>query len=529
MNNISIRGELFQEGLFFETGLEGSFWYERHLDFDACILENFLDDVPEYYFFHRSLLKYNIQTKKYIYGGELSFSWDNPGFQEFVFQSSRGSKAGGNHDPIIIVGNENFTAENGVTGGSGTENDPFIIENWVIVGNGSVKTGIFISNTTAAFVIRNCTISNFSGEDYIAIHLYNVTAGRIENVETFKNYDGIAIRQSSFINVENCVCHDNYGVFATGIYVFRSHHIIINDCEVYRMRCSMTQIAACGIRLWGASYCIIKNSSCYLNSGFGIELGLWEMEFPVQYNVIENCTIYKNSLGGIELFMIYLYWYEIKDDVNRGYNRISDCVVYDNGHVPIPGMSTAGSGIYLWNIDDTVVEDCVIYENGVGMTILDSCNNLVSNCTLYGHWMPAYYGEGIDIFDSWTKVIKNNTIEHCDIFDQGVGIQCSGGYQTIIRSNNIYNHALYGLELSKWFGIAATGVVQGNNIYNNSEGNRFDRLTFFDARDNWWGSPLGPSRFLGLRGDVIWIRLGFAVCLRFPWATKPFVDAGVMS
>ena len=36
------------------------------------------------------------------------------------------------HDPIYIDGNEDFTPANGVTSGSGTENDPYIIENWDI-------------------------------------------------------------------------------------------------------------------------------------------------------------------------------------------------------------------------------------------------------------------------------------------------------------------------------------------------------------------------------------------------------------
>ncbi|NIP67606.1 MAG: hypothetical protein GWN76_06265, partial [candidate division Zixibacteria bacterium] len=36
------------------------------------------------------------------------------------------------HDPIYIDGNEDFTPENGVVSGSGTENDPYVIEGWVI-------------------------------------------------------------------------------------------------------------------------------------------------------------------------------------------------------------------------------------------------------------------------------------------------------------------------------------------------------------------------------------------------------------
>ena len=46
------------------------------------------------------------------------------------------------HDPIYIHGNDDFTSENGVTGGSGTSNDPYIIEDWDI--NASSQDGIFL-------------------------------------------------------------------------------------------------------------------------------------------------------------------------------------------------------------------------------------------------------------------------------------------------------------------------------------------------------------------------------------------------
>ncbi|MDI6707562.1 MAG: hypothetical protein QME47_00485 [Candidatus Thermoplasmatota archaeon] len=52
------------------------------------------------------------------------------------------------HEPILIDGNENFTAENGVSNPSaeGTESDPYIIENWDI--DASTANGIEIRDTT---------------------------------------------------------------------------------------------------------------------------------------------------------------------------------------------------------------------------------------------------------------------------------------------------------------------------------------------------------------------------------------------
>ena len=525
----NVRGKLSQTESLFDISNKVNRFYLMQTNFDDCILRNDCTNSTDYKYSYlqRSFLKDNLQTGKYINDCKEVL---NPQISNYQYGRDD-SETTGIHDPISIIGNENFTAENGVTGGSGIAEDPYILEGWVIIGNSSTETGIFISNTTAIFVIRNCSISNFYSEDFYGINLDNVSAGRIEGVEAFKNYIGIKIRYSSFIDVENCVCRDNYGVYATGIFVVRSHHIIITDCKCYRMRCSLSWIAADGIKLWGASYCQIKNSTCHSNSQYGIDMILYEKEFPLQYNVVENCTIYKNECGGIVVSMCFgLPWKDFRD-LRHGHNRISDCIVYDNGHLNVPGIISAGPGIWLSEIDDSIVENCVLYENGIGVKITNSCNNHISNCTMYGHWQPpTCFGCGVFICDSgllFGRIMRNNTIEHCDIFNQDVGFFSYSAIQTIIWDNNIYDHTYYGIYVDKTF-TPSIGVIHGNNIYNNTEGNRFYALTFFDARNNWWGSSFGPSRWPGhFRGDVIWTRL-VCICLRFPWATKPFADAGVV-
>ena len=59
--------------------------------------------------------------------------------------------------PIYIFGDEGFTWENGVIGGSGTPDDPYIIEGWVIDTLG-YDYGIYIDHTTAHFVLRDCIV-----------------------------------------------------------------------------------------------------------------------------------------------------------------------------------------------------------------------------------------------------------------------------------------------------------------------------------------------------------------------------------
>ncbi|MFL0809741.1 MAG: hypothetical protein K6L76_04945 [Agarilytica sp.] len=63
------------------------------------------------------------------------------------------------HNPIVISSNSDFTAANGVTSGSGTSADPYIISGWEIT-SGSIC--ISISNTTAFFTIQDNLCHNNS-------------------------------------------------------------------------------------------------------------------------------------------------------------------------------------------------------------------------------------------------------------------------------------------------------------------------------------------------------------------------------
>jgi hypothetical protein len=71
------------------------------------------------------------------------------------------------HAPIYINGDENFTEENGVTGGSGTINDPYIIEGWNITKAPAIR----LKYTSSYFVIQNCLLSVQSGSGFAVIEL----------------------------------------------------------------------------------------------------------------------------------------------------------------------------------------------------------------------------------------------------------------------------------------------------------------------------------------------------------------------
>jgi parallel beta-helix repeat protein len=156
------------------------------------------------------------------------------------------------HSPISIDGNDEFTAKNGVTGGSGTENDPYIIEGWDIKPS-FLRSGIKIKNVNAHFVIKNCYIHQ--GGKNEGIVFYDVHNGIIDN---------------------NIITGNSHGICLGGQY----------EC---------------------CRYNVISNNSIYLNTHNGIVFA-HTMDFHL-YNTITNNYIINN--GGTGIYSEMSYFHEI--------------------------------------------------------------------------------------------------------------------------------------------------------------------------------------------------------------------------
>lgn len=86
------------------------------------------------------------------------------------------------HPIILIDGNGSFTATNGVTSGTGTNTNPYIIEGWNIThfsSDASNFYGIRIRNTNAHFTIRNVYLCG-EGTSSFGVQFDNVTDGQVQ-------------------------------------------------------------------------------------------------------------------------------------------------------------------------------------------------------------------------------------------------------------------------------------------------------------------------------------------------------------
>ncbi len=153
------------------------------------------------------------------------------------------------HTPIGIVGNANFTAANGVTGGNGTADNPYVITNWNITDSWSAGSGVFLMDTNAYVLIRDLyivsTYTDLEPAGPMGLQLMNVSHVDVEQVTVVRNayaFDlGLGGHRASNVTIRNSTAISN----AAGVVVwdsssdvhiegdrFQASDIIVGDCPV---------------------------------------------------------------------------------------------------------------------------------------------------------------------------------------------------------------------------------------------------------------------------------------------------------
>jgi len=128
--------------------------------------------------------------------------------------------------PIVIASDFEFTAENGVLGGSGTADDPYVIEGGRIDA-GYSEYGIRIERTTRHFVIRDVMIS---GASKAAIFLSYVRNAVVENCRVVGNWIGLTLNFASGNVIRGCTFASN----TDGAHLYFSRENEISGCTLER-------------------------------------------------------------------------------------------------------------------------------------------------------------------------------------------------------------------------------------------------------------------------------------------------------
>lgn len=207
---------------------------------------------------------------------------------------------------ININGDSQFTAENGVTGGSGTPWDPYVIEGWDI---GNAYIAICVVNTRSFFVIKNVYLHGGTG----GIYFYNVCNAMIENATMFgfihagiavwdseniligrsntsgNGHEGIIFRDTKSINITGCDVRDNLW---QGIVLERCKrawitdnlivdNVLVKDDAGYPYQAGITLFSCSEVSVWHNT--IIQEAS---ESGYDNVPGCnsWDSGYPMGGN-----------------------------------------------------------------------------------------------------------------------------------------------------------------------------------------------------------------------------------------------------
>lgn len=221
------------------------------------------------------------------------------------------------HTPILIVSDADFTPENGVVGGSGTPEDPYIIAGWVIdAGRG---TGITIRDTSARFVVRDCRVVGTPRGTGIA--LVGIEGGTVEGCTLEGLGVGLFVYRSAGVRVSDSVfVRCRRGLEGTespglvvhgcdflepkkeGMFLWHCHDALIqgnrfrggvtavylDSCHRDRLRGNLVEGAEQGLFLWDSFDCVITENLVE-DCGLGVALVHTSAGNLVFHNAFLDC------------------------------------------------------------------------------------------------------------------------------------------------------------------------------------------------------------------------------------------------
>ncbi len=340
--------------------------------------------------------------------------------------------------------------------GSGTQGDPYIIENYEIDAQGG-GAAIYLGNTTKYVLIRNCLV-------------YNAT----NSADSYGRGSGIMLYGAQNVTVSNVTSRDNiYGIFIYQIYgrnnVVENSTFIGNTWGAYlyflannnTIRDNLFEGKYYGVGLkYEVAHNRIVGNSIYNASDYAIYV---DGSFGASYQNEISGNVLKWGDTGIRIVNgDYQNTYENNTIMNFTYGIYIESDVHDD----IFSNNTiqyCDDGIYISNGNSG---DQKVYGNLIsGNEISETKNEAIFTNGYYGGVennrfldnrisSPGYYG--IYLYESSNNRIENNTIQDATYY----GIRLYGNADdNFIYGNLIVRSGNYGIHIAS---------SSGNLIYNNS-------------------------------------------------------------
>jgi hypothetical protein len=402
-----------------------------------------------------------------------------------LITSSEDSSAYAFRGPIMISGDEGFTAENGVVGGSGTYDDPYLISGWEI----EAQTGIavHVSDTSHHFILRDI----HAGAEYngVAISIRYASGFAVDDCLVDGTGSGLEIRSCHNFTVERSTidCGTSaYGALATLYatdcrdFTFSSNSISgtgmigASNSERFVVNDNIVQDGPLKVA-WCSEGSILDNSvdrGIELASGSAYGAGTIECEGntldgePIVYIRNEEHAIVDGMAAG-QVIVVNSTSVEV-NRVETGSVRGIEIMFATN--VTVSNCVTEGAhiGINAYCCDDIEVEQCAIRECGVGIRIAPANtaridHNLIEECerglvlhsdeTSIHHNMMRNLAYGVCFESAYTAVIYSNAF---------MNVTWPGAYYSPALSyDKIYWNATYPIGGNFWSTYDGTDELGG--------------------------------------------------------------------
>lgn len=382
------------------------------------------------------------------------------------------------HDPIYISGDAHFAAVASEEGwaGDGTETDPYIIE-FLGLSSSYASVLVYVTDTSAHFVIRDCLLS---GASTSAIYLVNVA--------------NVTVQSSLFL-----YCH---------------------SVSIYCEQC--TDVTILDNHIDGGARCmsLIRCTDAYLGNNT-VEDAEW---YPLCIESSYDVTLRENRFYGAGIKLGgYLVAHWNSHDIDDSNTVNCGPVYYIKDRVGGSAPSEAGQ-VILVNCADMTVEciatggitlgfspGCLVTGSAVssvhwGVYIQDSPGTTV--------WSTSAHGcdYGIHVLNSPSCLIVNSAVSMCDY---GMYFQQSDGFSVL--NNSVTDCYSYGIQVfATWYGdirynlitrVLQSGLdlVESNGILvasNDFVDNSIQASEGADLTGNLWdgGYPVGGNYWSDYQG-----------------------------
>jgi len=343
------------------------------------------------------------------------------------------------HAPIHIDNNWSAAEGAGICTGSGTMEDPWVIQNFQITCT-TETYGIKIENSNEVFGIANCTIIDAASGG------------------AFPDYGAnIIIRNSTYFGIYNNTCDNGNQV-----------NLFLDNCQYFEVQLNYlsNSVSQAGLFMLNCSSSKVFNNILDTNGGFGIQLA------NTNQTTFEGNVIFGGA-GGIYQFGDYSNHQNTIEDnrisnvaVNGIYLKESHNNVIKRNKIADSGLG--GNGIELLDCDDNEIVSNIISGCDIGInlnTVSTICDdNLIFKNYLLGNSVFNAYSSGTG--NQWNYTFIGNYYDNhvgVDANDDGI---CENTYTVNGTEFPVDNFPIYGDPFHNGEALFINGTANtGNTSY----------------------------------------------------------------